>query len=154
MAESSKVTDISEARTPDWNKIKALYSEGAGDPEIARALNLTMKRFDKLIEDVPAFAEFVEMGRTLSMAWWYEQGRKGITADKFNSPLYSLNMKNRFGWADRVDNTATSNGTPINADQARSDVAKAIKKLAKVYPELLDAANFQKDSDDAVRSDK
>ena len=137
MTEPAKVTDINSARAPDWNKVRILYEEGGSDPEAAKMLNLTMKRFHELIEEVPAFKQFVEMGRTLSMAWWYEQGRSGLRADKFNGPLFMANMKNRFGWADKVETNATSNDAPANLDQLKSEVAKMLKKLAKKNPELL-----------------
>lgn len=140
----AKVTNIAEKQGPDWAKLRALYSEGADDPEIARELNIPMKKFHQLYEEVAAFADFVDMGRTLSMAWWYEKGRKGLQADKFNGPLFGFNMKNRFGWADKVDTSTTSIDGPIDAAKVKSDLMAAIKKLSKVYPELVSADKVDK----------
>lgn len=140
----NKVVDISSARTPDWQQIKAIYEEGGGDPEVARALNITMKKFYELVEDVEAFAEFVELGRTMSMAWWYEKGRTGLFADKFNSALYNFNMKNRFGWADKTDISSSDKGVPASDDQLKSQFIQAVKRLAQKNPELLAAANINK----------
>lgn len=141
---TSKVVSINDARAPDWNKIQAMYSEGASDPEIARALNITMKKFYELVEDVPQFAQFVELGRTLSMAWWYEKGRTGLFADKFNSTLFNFNMKNRFGWADKTDINSSTPDTPQNVDVIKGQISQLIKKLAKTNPELLSGANLDK----------
>lgn len=137
MTEPSKVTDINAARTPDWNSVRILYEQGGSDAEAAKMLNVTIRRFNELLEEVPAFRQFVEMGRTLSMAWWYQQGRDGLRADKFNGPLFMSNMKNRFGWADKVETSTSSDNAPVNIDQLKSEVSKLLKKLAKNNPELL-----------------
>lgn len=143
LPQPTKVTNIADKQGPDWAKLSAMYGEGAGDPEIARALGIPMKKFHQLYEDVQAFADFVDMGRTLSMAWWYEQGRRGLTADKFNGPLFGFNMKNRFGWADKVDTTSVNDG-PIDLDKIKGELALALKKLGKVYPELVSPDKLSK----------
>lgn len=140
----TKVTNIAEKQGPDWGKLRAMYDGGAGDPEIARELNIPMKKFHQLYEEVQAFADFVDMGRTLSMAWWYEKGRTGLFAEKFNSPLFGFNMKNRFGWADKVDTTSSTTDGPVDADKIKGQLAIAIKKLAKIYPELVTADKLDK----------
>ena len=134
---------------PDWDSILALYGEGAGDPEIARALKITIGRFYELMEESPAFANFVERGRTLAMAWWYEKGRVGLFADKFNTSLYNFNMKNRFGWADKVDTNDTTNKEPVNLDAAKGQLAAALKMLGKKHPELLSGANLNTSTENA-----
>lgn len=146
LAETKKVTDISSARTPDWQKIKAIYEQGGSDPEVARALNITMRKFYELVEDVQAFSEFVELGQTMSKAWWYEQGRLGLSADKFNGPLYNANMKNRFGWTDRTETTSNEKSTPANADELKVQLAQVLKKLVKTHPELLSTAKEVEDN--------
>lgn len=132
---------------PDWDKLVALYAEGASDPEIARELKITIARFYQLMEESPSFANFVERGRTLSMAWWYEKGRTGLFAEKFNTSLYNFNMKNRHGWADKVDTNDTTDKDPVNLDQAKGQLAQALKLLGKKHPELLSGANLKEDPD-------
>lgn len=39
----------------------------------------------------------------LSEAWWEEHGRLNLHNREFNSVLWYMNMKNRFGWRDRID---------------------------------------------------
>jgi hypothetical protein len=42
------------------------------------------------------FSEAFTRARELSQAWWEEQGRKNLTADKFQAQLYSRSMSARF----------------------------------------------------------
>lgn len=132
------------SKAPNWDQLIQLYLEGASDYEIARELKVTIARFYQLIEESPAFANFVEKGRTLSAAWWYEQGRKGLFADKFNSALYNFNMKNRHGWADKVDTNDTTNKEPVSLDQAKGQLAQMLKVISKKHPEILSGANLNK----------
>lgn len=127
---------------PNWELLLKKYEMGASDVEIARALKITIARFYKLVEEVPEFADFVERGRTLSMAWWYEKGRTGLFMKGFNVALYNFNMKNRHGWADKVDTNDTTDKDPVNLDQAKSQLAIALGALAKKHPELLSGANL------------
>lgn len=133
---------------PQYQVLLDLYTEGASDIEIARAMQITIARFYRLCEEVPAFAEFVERGRTLAQAWWYEQGRKNLWRKDFNTVLYNFNMKNRHGWADKVDTNDTTNKEPVNLDQAKGQLQAILSKLAKSNPELLSGVNLLPKSDD------
>lgn len=122
---------------PDWQRLIKEYEEGASDVEIAKELRITINRFYELIQENPAFAEFVDRGRTLSRAWWESQGRRNLFNKDFVVPLWNFNMKNRFGWADKVDTNDTTNKEPVNLDEAKSQLSAALKTLSKKNPELL-----------------
>lgn len=126
---------------PNWDLLIQEYSEGASDVEIARLLKITYARFLALCEEVPEFSTFIERGRTLAQAWWYEQGRKNLWNKEFNTTLYNFNMKNRHGWADKVD-TNNGSGTDVNLDQAKAALTAALRAVAKTNPELLTGANL------------
>lgn len=129
---------MSESNQPKTiDRVLAAYSEGASDVEIARILGLTKAQLLDLVEENDAFGQVVARGRTLSEAWWYEMGRKGMTMDKFNGPLFGFNMKNRFGWADKVDTGEKANVGPLNQDEAQSQLRHALRKLNDKHPELL-----------------
>lgn len=130
------------SNAPDWKALIELYRQGASDVEIARELDVTIGKFHSLVQDSPAFAAFVEKGRTLAMAWWYEMGRKGLTMEKFNTSGYAFNMKNRFGWADKVETTDNTNKAPVDLDAMRAELASQMRKIAKKNPELLDGAKL------------
>lgn len=138
------------SNSPDWKALLELYGEGASDVEIARALDITTARFFYLCQEVPAFADFAEKGRTLSQAWWVEQARKNLWKKDFNVALWNFNMKNRYGWADKTEMSDTTDKTPVNKDQLEAQLATALKSLGKKNPELISGANLKlvKDADD------
>jgi len=82
------------------------------------------------------------MGRTISESWWMEKGRKNLWNKDFNTGLYNFQMKNRFGWADKVDTGEKNNSEPMNVDAARAELGKTLAKLSKSHPELLSSANL------------
>ena len=129
----------------NWAEIAEAYAEGAADVEIAKMLNLTIADFYQLEQERPAFAKFVEKGRTMSQAWWYERARKGLFSKEFNTSLWNFNMKNRYGWADKTD-ISDSNSTPVSLDEAKAQLNQALARIAKTSPELLSGANLEKAS--------
>lgn len=133
---------------PNWEALIEAYSDGAGDIEIARLLKITKKKFYALIEESPAFAEFVERGRTLSEAWWYERGRTALFDKTLNVALYNFIMKNRFGWADKIDTSTAISDETLNKDQLQQELKNAIKRLSKKNPELLSGANLNLEVDE------
>ena len=46
-------------------------------------------------------------------------------------------MKNRYGWADKVDTGDKGGSDPINVDQMMVDLQKQLKKLSKNHPDIL-----------------
>lgn len=48
----------------------------------------------------PEFAQAVKNGEMYAQAWWEKIGRENIHNKMFNSVLWYMNMKNRFGWSD------------------------------------------------------
>lgn len=126
----------------NWDDVKEAYAQGAADVEIARLLGITLGRFYSLYEANPSFSEFVDSGRTLSQAWWYEQSRKGLWNRSFNTSLFNFVMKNRFGWADKVESADTTDKDPANLDQIKAQVSGAMAKLAATNPELFSGVNL------------
>jgi hypothetical protein len=117
------------------------YALGAADVEIARILEMTESQFYDTEAENQAFATFVAKGRTLAKAFWYELSRKNVKNKEFNTPLYVINMKNRYGWADKVDTNDTTDKDPVNLDQMRAQLKKQMEKLAKKDPDLRNILN-------------
>lgn len=100
----------------DWEtSIIEQYSEGASDIEIyAGYLGICHETFTRLIKEEPTFSETIKRGRELSNAWWVKSGRTNLKDKDFNYTGWYMNMKNRFGWADKQDinNTHTFTQMP------------------------------------------
>lgn len=95
-----------KALPQDWKEvILGMYSEGASDIEVMRQIwewrgSFSKKLWERWINEEASFKEVISTGNVLSQAWWEMNGRKNIANKGFNSVLWYMNMKNRFGWAD------------------------------------------------------
>ena len=117
-----------------------LYTQGGSDAEVAASLRVPIRKFYKQMSDSPAFADLVEFGRTLSLAFWEGAARKNVGNKSFNSSLFAFYMKNRHGWADKTEVSSTSENTNINLDDARRIVDAALaERIKEATPELTDA---------------
>ena len=97
----------------DWAPVMIQqYKEGASDVEVAACLNITMDTFNKNYKEVPLFRQLTDLGRMLSTAWWYKQGRVNLNNKAFNNVLWIFNMKNRQGWAEKTE--STTNDIPMD----------------------------------------
>lgn len=117
------------------DEARLLYEEGSFDPTIAKHLGMTIRAFNELVDSNVSFAEWVEMGRTLCMSFWYEQARLGIHSKGFNFSTWALTMKNQFGWTDKME-AKLDNIKDMDANQIRDTIVAHVKK----NPEL--AARF------------
>jgi hypothetical protein len=105
---SGKVTSEKgyKALPQDWEEVLlGMYAEGASDIEIMRQIwdwrgSFSKDLWERWIKEEVKFKEVIEAGKILSQAWWEMNGRKNIGNKGFNSVLWYMNMKNRFGWAD------------------------------------------------------
>lgn len=124
----SKVTN----KAPDWvGQVKEEYEQGASDVEVCKVLNITMTEFDNYYASNANFARLIDIGRMMSKAWWYSQGRKALANKEFNSPVWNFNMKNRFGWADKTENYSRED-LPIE-NMSEDELKARIKKLHQAW---------------------
>lgn len=100
------------------------YEAGASDAEVMKIMKATAKQFEQRYAQNPEFRAFIDVGRMMSKAWWYEQARLNLTNKSFQSPLWLANMKNRFGWSDKAEDRA-------------ADVSLGNKSAEEIKAELL-----------------
>lgn len=109
-----------------WQKtILDLYQEGASDVEVKAWIYSIRGTFsndlwERWMKEEDEFSETIKMGRMLANSWWEKNGRENLKNRDFNYAGWFMNMKNRYDWADRFDNTHR-----IKDDQ---------KKLRDVFP--------------------
>lgn len=117
-----------------------LYKQGYSDSEVAAEMKITVKEYYTQINENAVFAKLVEFGRTLSMAFWEGQARKNLTNKSFNSSLYSFYMKNKYGWAEKVESKSENENLNTDLDGLRTQVQSEVAKFIKRHtPELTDA---------------
>ena len=90
------------------NDVLDLYSEGGSDVEVKAMIWRWRKSFsndlwDRWIEDEPEFSETIKMGRILAESWWKENGRTNLKDRDFSYVGWYMQMKNRYGWADKSE---------------------------------------------------
>jgi hypothetical protein len=102
----------------DWqDKILAMSAQGMSGVEIRAKLctsgspgkpnwKFNDKLWDALAERETEFSLTVKRGQALCQAWWEEMGRNNLKHSKekvFETALWFINMKNRFGWKDKQE---------------------------------------------------
>lgn len=89
------------------SKVISLMREGASIVEIAYELEVNRTTIYEWMEKFEEFSNTIKDGKDFSEGWWSKEGRKNIHNKEFNSTLWYMNMKNRFGWADKQESNHT-----------------------------------------------
>jgi len=89
-----------------------MYKEGASQVEVKAQIyewrgSFSNDLWDRWMREEKQFSEVIKVGVMLSQAWWEKTGRTNLKAVKdFSYTGWYMNMKNRFGWKDRRDETS------------------------------------------------
>ena len=118
MARPKKTLSEAKENLPkNWyEQILTEYSEGASDVEIRAMLigwldSFSLDLWKRWIEEEEEFSLTIKKGKQLSEAWWVKSGRKNLQNKDFSATLFYMNMKNRFGWADKQINENKNEST-------------------------------------------
>lgn len=89
---------------PEYCQLAIDYlDEGRSKAELARYLRIARSTLDEWAKNHSEFSEAINRAVEYSEAVWIEIGRENLGNKNFNSRLYELNMKNRFGWSDKKE---------------------------------------------------
>ena len=96
-----KLKDLPEG----WeNTIINLSKEGASIVELAVALDISRQTLYNLSERDEYFLDTIKKCKRYCEAWWLSKGRTELDNRDFSYTGWYMNMKNRFGWADKQEN--------------------------------------------------
>jgi len=129
MADALPILAKLEKNFENWRKtLLEMYSQGASDREVICTLKLSKGAWDTLLNAQLEcdFAELVETGRLLSHAWWETQGRINLHNPKFQFGGWTIQMKNRFGWSEKSEQSMT------NLDLSNLDDASLSREVAQL----------------------
>ncbi len=100
-----KLTGRPSHYKPEYcDEVVPLLAEGASIEEVGAHLKCGYTTVYQWMEMYPEFREAIKTGRELSKGWWIGQGRTQLHSHSFNSTLWYMNMKNRWGWSDKTEN--------------------------------------------------
>lgn len=125
-------------RLNENEKVLYLYSEGAGDAEICRGIELSKEDFDQRFKSDPKFAKLVSFGRTIALAWWEEKLREiSIGKQPGNAAVIKMIMQNRYGWSDKSETDSKSALTveAMTLDEAKQKLREIAPALTKIIEE-------------------
>lgn len=91
----------------NWEEIVIdAAQQGASDVELRCLLGISQAGFKTLLEDYDEFSITIKRAHDVCAVWWERLGRSMACGQTQGNPtMWIFNMKNRFGWNDKVDNS-------------------------------------------------
>jgi hypothetical protein len=115
---------------PQWREIiQQAGKEGKHITDFLITLGISWEGHHTLIKRNPAYSEAVQEYLKLCEQYWYNMALKAMNTDggqKFNSRLWSLIMRNKFGnsWSDQSKIDVTTKGEAIEKTPIQIEIIK------------------------------
>jgi hypothetical protein len=74
------------------------FAEGKDVMSFCATAEMCRDNFYEWIDNYPEFSKAYDQAKDLAFRWFEKQAKDGMTAQYFNQSLWSLMMKNRFGY--------------------------------------------------------
>lgn len=117
-------------------RVIELGREGSSRAVIARELGVAMSTMQDWEEKHPGFRASTARARELALAWWEDQGQKGVWSREFNASAYRLQVMNRFPgqWRDKqsLEHSGPDGGAiEVDVDDARERLSNELRRIAE-----------------------
>lgn len=99
--------------TKEWadevaERLPDMYRNGESLAEVCCELDICKESYYKACDISPKFSYSDKRGKQLSEGWWAKLGRAGAAGKvQIQATTWMFNMKNRFNWADKIDQSNT-----------------------------------------------
>ena len=108
MAGGRPKEDLSSLPKEWYKEVLELYEQGASNDEVKALIykwrgSFSNDLWTRWLKEEVEFSETIKAGLILSSAWWSKNGRVNLENKDFNYTGWYINMKNRFGWADKQE---------------------------------------------------
>ena len=116
-----------------WDKtIINLSKEGASIVELSVELDICRDTFYALSKRNKYFFDTVKRCKEYSEAWWIKKGRTELDNRDFSYTGWYMNMKNRFGWADKqeIKEEIKQEVTNLNIDNLSLDELEQLERIS------------------------
>lgn len=104
---STRIHNEEELAHSDLEKWKQIAlqeaANGASLFEIKAILGISGCLYRRLMAGNKEFRDFIITCKKYARCWWYKTGREGLNLKGFNSQLFAFQMKNKYGWSDKVE---------------------------------------------------
>lgn len=107
MTTENKVGRPTKYRPEMCERVVELMRDGLSKVEVAADLDINVDTLNEYTKIHPDFSAAIKRGEDLSHAWWLKVGRQNLMTKDFSYTGWYMNMKNRHGWKDKVENTGS-----------------------------------------------
>jgi len=116
----------------DWEKsIIELSKKGASIVELAVELDISRNTLKALTDRDEYFLNTIKRCKRYCEAWWLGKGRTELENKEFSYTGWYMNMKNRFGWADKkeIKEEVKKEVTNFNIDNLSLDELEQLERI-------------------------
>jgi len=107
-------------------KVIALMMDGYSIKEVAYKLKIARSTLYLWMEEFEEFSDTVKEGVDFGEGYWMSAGRENLHNKDFNSTLWYMNMKNRFGWSDKTESKSVH-------EVEVSETSRKVREAEKQY---------------------
>lgn len=118
----------SKYRVEFCERVVELGREGKSFTQIAVSLDVSKATLHYWADNYIEFSTALTRAKECEQAWWEQKGMDGLTADKFNSAVWSKSMSARFrdDYTDRKELAGVPDRPIETKEVSRRDLARSI----------------------------